>query len=78
MASWPGRASSGRRTGAPRRVPALNGRPVPRAIRMYSVIHLARDKWLSNAPAGAIQFLFRIKMQHHSFALISTFRISVE
>jgi hypothetical protein len=45
-----------------------------------SVIHLARDKWLSNAPAGAIRFLFRIKMQHHScdFAPISTFRIRVE
>jgi len=38
---------------------------------------LARDKWLSNAPAGAIRFLFRIKMQHHScdFAPISTFRL---
>jgi hypothetical protein len=31
-------------------------------------------------PPGAIQFLFRIKMQHHScdFAPVSTFRIRVE
>jgi hypothetical protein len=31
-------------------------------------------------PGGAIRFLFRIKMQHHScdFAPISTFRIRVE
>jgi len=31
-------------------------------------------------PAGAIRFLFRINMQHHScdFAPISTFRICVE
>src|SRR5258705_1351514 len=45
-----------------------------------SVIHLARDKWLSNARLARSRFMLRVKMQHYScdFAPVTTYRIRVE